>query len=458
MIAAGSLRWRLLAGAAAAILLALLIAWAFMTLLFQRHLERQQHDEIQRDALALLSTLTLAADGAPQLADTVADPRMQAPAGGYYWQVETAAGRVRSRSLWDEVLPAPPAPDGDGWASRAADGPFGQSVVIVSRRIHEEGVGTAIDVQLAQDIAPVRAARNDFALELALFLALLWLVLSGAAWVQVSLGLAPLRRLGDALAALRENARARLPDTGLREVQPLADAINALADARGTDLERARRRAADLAHGLKTPLAALSAQSRRARDDGAPEAADGMDRAIGAIAAAIETELARTRLASADTRIDDGVPLAACVEQLVDVLEHTERGGELAFAIEVDDAMRVALPAAHLSELLGAVLENAVRFARRVVRVQAAVDVAGLQVVVEDDGPGIAGDRQRDALARGRRLDESAGGTGLGLAIAREAAEASGGTIRLGESALGGLAVEFRWPPGAALTGRSRAT
>lgn len=453
MIATGSLRWRLLAGATAAILLALLLAWGFMTLLFQRHLERQQHDEMQRDALALLSALTLAADGAPQLRDAVADPRMQAPAGGYYWQVATTAGRVRSRSLWDEVLSAAPTPDGDGWASRQVRGPFGQSVVVLSRRIREEGVGTAIDVQIAQDVAPVRAARNDFALELALFLAVLWLVLTGAAWVQVSLGLAPLRRLGDALAALRDNARARLPDTGLREVQPLADAINALADARGTDLERARRRAADLAHGLKTPLAALSAQSRRAREDGAPEAAEGIDRAIAAIATTLETEFARTRLANADPRVDDGVALATCVEQLVDVLEHTERGGQLAFAIDVDDALRVAVPAAHLSELLGAVLENAVRYARRVVRVHATVDVAGLYVVVEDDGPGIAGDRQREALARGRRLDESAGGTGLGLAIAREAAEASGGTIRLGESALGGLAVAFRWPPGVARPG-----
>src|SRR3546814_5704623 len=50
--------------------------------------------------------------------------------------------------------------------------------------------------------------------------------------------------------------------TLFRSVQPLIDAINALADVREADLDRARRRAADLAHGLKTPLAALAAQSR----------------------------------------------------------------------------------------------------------------------------------------------------------------------------------------------------
>lgn len=451
MILARSLRWRLLSGATAAILLALLIAWAFMTLLFQRHLERQQQAEMERDALVLVSTLSLAADGMPQVAGELADPRMQAPAAGYYWQVSTPAGRVRSRSLWDEVLPSPTAETSDHWQARPIDGPFGQQVMLLGRRVREGDTGSSFDVQIAQDLAPLRAARNDFAIELAVFLGVLWAVLSAAAWVQVSLGLRPLQRIGDDLAALRDNARLRLSGNGLREIQPLADAINALADARGAELERARRRAADLAHGLKTPLAAIAALSRRARDDGAPEAADGMERAIAAIAVAIDAELARTRIANADPTGADGVDLATCAERLVDVLEHTERGGELAFAIEIPEGTALAVPPVHLSELLGAVLENAVRYARRVVRVRAAVDVAGLALVVEDDGPGIAGGQQRDALARGRRLDESTAGTGLGLAIAREAAEASGATIALGDSPLGGLAVTFRWPPAAVL-------
>src|SRR3546814_16232606 len=59
-----------------------------------------------------------------------------------------------------------------------------------------------------------------------------------------------------------DDADARLPPARLREIQPLVQAINSLADARAGELELARHRAADLAHGLKTPLAALAAQSR----------------------------------------------------------------------------------------------------------------------------------------------------------------------------------------------------
>src|SRR5690606_38872887 len=150
-----------------------------------------------------------------------------------------------------------------------------------------------------------------------IFLAILWLALSLAAWVQVALGLRPLARLRTALDKLRRSPSERLAAEGPAEVQPLVDAINALADAREADLDRARRRAADLAHGLKTPLAALAAQSRRARGDGATEAADGLDRAIAAVRAAIEGELARTRIAS--VRREEGLscPARAVAEQVV---------------------------------------------------------------------------------------------------------------------------------------------
>src|SRR5690606_18360034 len=112
---------------------------------------------------------------------------------------------------------------------------------------------------------------------------LLWLFLLIAAHLQVSLGLRPLAAVRRQIGALRGDPAARLPAGHPREIAPLADAINALADAREADLGRARKRAGDLAHSLKTPLAALAAQSRRAREQGALEAADGLDRALAAM-------------------------------------------------------------------------------------------------------------------------------------------------------------------------------
>ena len=443
---ARSLRWRLLLGATAAILVALVVAWLFMTLLFERHLERRLQAEMTRDALGLVADLALAADGRPVLDAEPRDPRLQKPAGGYYWQISTRNGVLRSRSLWDAALPVPTdAPAGD-WRMRRLQGPFRQSVSVLERSLTPDSGKPPVVVQLAQDTRPLASARAEFGHELGIFLAALWLVLSAAAWLQVTLGLRPLGKVRGELAALRDSASARLPESSLREIQPLTDAINSLADARERDLEQARRRAADLAHGLKTPLAALAAQSRRAGEAGATGAAEGMDRAIAAIGATIDAELARARIAAAAGRKAGTVTsLRAAVERVVTVLEHTEKGGRLAFSLDIPASLQLAVRPDDLSEILGAVLENAVKYARRQVRVSGGAGPEWTSLAIEDDGPGIAQDRVDDALMRGGRLDESGSGSGLGLAIARELVEAMGGSIELDQSSLGGLRIRFFW-------------
>lgn len=445
---ARSLRWRLLLVAAAAILVALAIAWAFMTLLFGRHLERQLEAEMTRGALVVVAGLELSPTGSPALTAQPADPRVDTPAGGYYWQVSADEGALRSRSLWDAALPVPADVPTDAWRMRRAPGPFGQPVAVLERRLVIDSDHAPVVVQVAQDTAPLAAARAGFARELAVFLAALWAVLSAAAWLQVTLGLSPLARIRGDLAKLESDAEARLPPARLREIQPLVQAINSLADARAGELELARHRAADLAHGLKTPLAALAAQSRRAREAGADAAAEGMDRAIAAIGRVVDAELARMRLARIGRVPGATARVREVVERLVNVLEHTEKGGRLAFAIDIPAGLQLAMQGEHLSEVVGAVLENAVNYARRQVRVAGAAGPEWTSLSVEDDGAGIAPDLLEQALVRGQRLDE-AGGSGLGLSIAREMVEASHGRIALDASPLGGLRVRFTWGAGA---------
>ena len=449
-----SLRWRLLAGATAAILLALCVAWMFMTVLFERHLERRLESELMRDGLRLVAALSLDARGMPNVEPAPMDPRLQTPAGGYYWQVSpwpatdadtTANEGVRSRSLWDADLSSPDTPPADDWRMRRAQGPYRGSVSLLERVVTPGPGAPRILVQLAQDRAPLTAARDEFGRELGLFLAALWLVLSLAAWLQVRLGLRPLGRIRGDLAALQASASARLPDARLQEIQPLTEAINALADVRERDLELARRRAADLAHGLKTPLSAMSAQSRRARDSGADAAADGLDRAIAAMRRTIDAELARTRVAAIHGAAGGDTPVAAVVERLVTVVEHTDRGGEIAFTVDIPASLRLSVQADDLSEILGAVLENAVRHARRQVRITGHAGPQWTSLAIEDDGSGFAPDSIDAILARGGRLDESGPGTGLGLAIARELTEATGGQLSLSDSTLGGARVRFDW-------------
>ncbi|HET8555048.1 MAG TPA: ATP-binding protein [Rhodanobacteraceae bacterium] len=439
-----SLHWRLLAGAMGAILLALVVAWIFMTLLFENHMERRVKAEMSRDGLRLVAGLAVQPDGTLHVATPPVDSRLETPAGGYYWEIVGTSGTLRSRSLWDADLQREPGVPSDHWRLRVADGPYDEQVAIVERRIGAPGAHGTVLVQLAQDTAPLAAARAEFGRELGAFLLVLWLVLSAAAWLQVRLGLRPLRHIRGDLAALQASPHARLPTSGLREVRPLVDSINSLADARERELTMARQRVADLAHGLKTPLSAMAAQSRRAREAGAAQAADGLDRSIGAIRRAIEAELARARAAVIRRQPGGDAALRETVERLVTVLEQTDKGGSLAFTLDIPASLHLALQSDDLSEILGTILENAVRYARRQVSVRARAGEGWSSVSIEDDGPGMDEAQATDALVRGKRLDES-GGSGLGLAIARELLEATGGTIELSRSALGGLKVVLSW-------------
>jgi signal transduction histidine kinase len=446
-MSSGSLRWRLMLGAAITMLATLTLALFAMSLLFSRHIERRVAEDLEREALRLVAEITVDADGKPQLATAPADPRYDSPVGGRYWQLTAAGGTARSLSLWDEDLPAPTDLPSNLWHVREANGPFDQRVMVLERAVSVQGARGPIMVQLAQNIADLRVARNQFRRELGLFLTGLWVMLMAAAWLQVHLGLRPLGRLRRELERMQRSPSERLDGRYPSEVTPLTAAINRLAEARERDVVRARRRAADLAHSLKTPLAAMAALSRRVRASEHVDLADDLDRVIATAGAALEAELARSRAAA----IRDGINTAhtnpsEVTDRIVDVLQRTERGSTLVYDIDMATDLHLPIAADDLMEVLGALMENATRFARRQVRVAGHASEQTLELSVEDDGPGLNISTE-EALSRGGRLDETGSGNhGLGLSIARDIIEATQGTLTLGTSPLGGLQVRLRWP------------
>jgi signal transduction histidine kinase len=442
----GSLRLRLLLGAAVAIFAALGASWIAMTWLFERHVERRVEADLVRNGKELAARVAIGADGVPTLSAQPGDGRFAKAASGLYWQVSTPRGALRSRSLWDQALAPSTTVPSDRWSTRFAQGPFEDEVLLVERVVHLGEGGDGVLLQLAHESQSLQLARSEFGAELAAFLLLLWLILSAAAWVQVELGLRPLRQIRASLQALRQDPSRRLDASQVSEIEPLTRAINDLADAREQDLARAQRRAADLAHGLKTPLAALAAQSRRARESGAREAADGLDRAIAAATAAVEAELLRTRAAviRGSGATSSCAPLPV-VESVVGVVERTEFAAQVTIEVDVDESLRVSVAKEDFLELIGALIENAARHARRRVRIRSHAG-NGVAISVEDDGPGIESAQAAEAIMRGGRLDEAEPGHGLGLSIAHELVVATGGTLALLRSELGGLRVDLSWP------------
>ena len=157
----------------------------------------------------------------------------------------------------------------------------------------------------------------------------------------------------------------------------------------------------------------------------------------------VRRELEATQWWSAEV-----APLLAGLLRVLERVHHERRLAIDATAVAADCGF--AGEAQDLQEILGNVLDNACKWARGMVHVEAALHGAGarprLRIVVDDDGPGIDLERRRAALARGARLDESVPGSGLGLAIALELVDLYHGELTLGDSPLGGLRVEVGLP------------
>jgi signal transduction histidine kinase len=443
-----SLRLRLIAFAALAIAVALWAAWHVMGLLFEHYTERRMADALIREGSAIAAAVQVDAAGRPSVVSGDLDARFRRRASGLYWEVRAPGGTAGSASLGGKPLPAD-AEDreaiGTAWSESEAPGPYEEDVILVERQLSVNG--TQVTVRVGEDDEPIDRAGASFAREMGMFLLALGGALALAAWVQVELGLWPLRRVRRELAAMERNPAQRLSDDHPREIDDLAQAINALATARSEDLGRARRRAADLAHALKTPLAALAAQSRVARAAGATVAADAIDQTLTAAAAVLESELARARAAA--SRAGEGVAAtrpAVLIEGLFAVLERTDRGMGLVFDSDVPADWEIGIDADSFAEIFGNLLDNATRHARRVVRVGAAHAAGRLSFTVDDDGIGIPADQRDGVLRRGVRLDESGSGHGLGLAIVADLIEATGGSIALGDASEHGLRVTLSWP------------
>ena len=103
-----------------------------------------------------------------------------------------------------------------------------------------------------------------------------------------------------------------------------------------------------------------------------------------------------------------------------------------------------------LARAFGNIIENAARYANKKVKITERDEPDQVEVIIEDDGPGIPDDKKRDAMRPFVRLDDArgmeTGGTGLGLSIAQTAIENHGGQMFLENSDMGGLRVRIVLP------------
>lgn len=297
-------------------------------------------------------------------------------------------------------------------------------------------VTTAGDVQIRVAVPrreidrPVLAALAP----LAASLAILGLALGGAALLQLRIGLRPLRRLREAVEAIRHGRATRVPEDMPDELVPLASELNALTADNAAALAGARASAANLAHSLKTPVATLGLYLT---GDAGAEAQ------LARINATLRHHLGRARATTINRRAATLVaPALADLTATISALH----GGRVVVSLDVTDGLTAAVDGQDLAELAGNLIDNAARHAVATVGVTARAADGGILLTVSDDGRGIPVDDRTRATDPGTRLDERGDGHGFGLSIARELAELYGGALTLDDAPGGGLLASVSLP------------
>ena len=418
-----------------------------------RVLSRSSIDTFDNQLVFILNSMIASSeigpDGEVRFTRAPADQRFVEPYSGLYFQISGAgADTFPSRSLWDRRLQVsdrhrdvkPHLYDSDEFSSAG----HAEPIRVAERDVTLPGSQTRWRYQVAQ-------SRENLDRQIHRLRSTLWwsfsalgvglLVLSA---LQTFYGLWPLRRVQREVAAIGSGAKTRISNEFPSEIRPLTEEINQLLGHSEAQAEEARRHAGNLAHALKTPLTVIT----NAATADAPDLDDTVCREASVMRRQIDHHLARARAigrrATAQARATVWESLEA-VQRAVDRLYEN-----VTVDIAGDHRAQVRVERQDLDEMLGNLVENAAKYGGGRVFVTVEPRDANVDILIEDDGPGIAAERIGELFTRGARLDTTGKpGTGLGLAIVRDVAEIYGGSVTLEESEdLGGVLARLTLPAG----------
>ncbi len=395
--------------------------------------------------LYLLMAAAEAEDGTLALPSEQAEPRLGLPQSGLYAAVMDEAGDRIWESRSNIGLDAPldgPLPPG-----RAA---FDQRQGADGRDYFVERFGVtwatgplpvAYTFAIAEDLGPYQAELAGFRTGLAGWLGAMSLLTLAALVASLRWGLTPLGRVADEVAEIEAGRQERIRGEYPSELEALTGNLNALLAHERAQQTRLQNTLGDLAHSLKTPLAVM--RGALEPQDLDPETAELMDEQLSRMNHMVAYQLQRARVrAGSAAGLAPRVPLARAAERLAASMAKVYREKGLQIDLRIEPGLVFRGAEEDLTELLGNLMDNACKWARRRVRVSAVEDAGRLRIRVEDDGPGIPPDQAKQVLERGSRLDQATPGHGIGLAVARDICVAYGGAINIHESALGGASVQ----------------
>ncbi|WP_406873966.1 ATP-binding protein [Aminobacter sp. P9b] len=449
-----SLAFRVIAFSTVWAILAFALIFTVISSLYRQTSERGFDSLLSAHLFNLIGSVGVSDSGTLTGGPDLGDLRFSEPESGWYWSVEPVSkglvGQLRSSSMTEPV--ASPSVDDVPFNAEfqrhyRVDGIVGEELEVFETEFVLDSQNRIARFRVMGNRTELEDEIRGFEWRLFTYLSLFGFGMIAINAIAILLGLQPLTRVRNALAMVREGTAQRLTGRFPAEIQPLANETNALIENNRRIVERSRTQVGNLAHSLKTPLAVMLNEGRALGGTKGQLIADHAT----AMQKQIDHYLQRARVAAQRESVVYRTPVAPLLQRMVRVMEKLTRGTRITLTLPETEVV-FAGEREDLEEVVGNLLENAMKWAHSAVKVSvepvAAVgeEPPRFLLQIEDDGPGIPEDKAREAMQRGKRLDETKPGTGLGLAIVADLVKEYGGALRLERSAMGGLkaVVELR--------------
>ena len=419
--------------------------------LFRQTAERGLQEVIDAQMVALIAAAD--PDGPESVTPTAElETRFDTPGSGLYAEIRSASGESiwRSQSTTGADVQFGPALEGGESTFFFIEMPHSHNRLAVASRgivwddLHGQparftfSIASSLETYDAQ-LASIRQQMVGWFVSLAVLLvATLALLLR---WL-----LKPVRRLEREIKEVEAGERDQLGEGWPRELAAVTSNLNAMVEGERTRIKRYRDTLGNLAHSLKTPLAVM----RQTLGIGDSQDKVALNREIDRMTDIIEHQMKRAAASGGVLLGQAPVEVAPIVTELRSALLKVYNK-DLLFEASVEPGAQFIGDVGDVTELLGNLLDNACKWAKARVRIEMRVDPAAnsrqaLQLVIDDDGPGIAATDRAKVLQRGGRADEATPGHGLGLSMVHDTVELYGGSLQIDGSPLGGARFLLRLP------------
>lgn len=267
--------------------------------------------------------------------------------------------------------------------------------------------------------------------------------LASSFWV-----VAPIREFEEEVRAIEAGNKETIQDEYPDELVPIKNTINALIGHEKGQKQRYKDSLDDLAHSLKTPLAAIQSHLEGNSFQDVSRDHPG----LAGIAAEIEhmqeiiSRQLRKAMVTSENAIIMSQPIRPILTRLASTMHKVHRGKDFEIRVNVDEYAKCRLDSEDLMELFGNLINNACRFCDRLVEISAFRDNDMLVIDIDDDGMGFPSENPSKLLKRGIREDSKTEGQGIGLAVSTEIVSAVGGKIELLVSPYVGARVRLHLP------------